>query len=321
MKKAIISLIILILIIIGLILIFNKQTIPIKEEGKITVIASIYPVYDFAKEIAGDKANVSMLLSPGVEIHDYEPTPQDMINIQSADLFLYMSNDLEPWAETLISGLDNSENIKTIADGIELIENEEFEKEYLSSDEDSNHEEHEEHEKYDTHIWLDPLKAIEMVKNIEKQLSEADPENAQYYKENANRFIIQLETLDKDFDNAIAESSRNEIAFGGPFSYAYFIKRYNLEFVTAYDSCGESGEPSIQKIFNVIEEIKKENIPVIFYKELSSGNIAKTISEETGAKLLEFNSLHSITQKQLNNGETYISIMYKNLENLKRALK
>ena len=167
MKKAIISLIILILIIIGLILIFNKQTIPIKEEGKITVIASIYPVYDFAKEIAGDKANVSMLLSPGVEIHDYEPTPQDMINIQSADLFLYMSNDLEPWAETLISGLDNSENIKTIADGIELIENEEFEKEYLSSDEDSNHEEHEEHEKYDTHIWLDPLKAIEIQQHFD----------------------------------------------------------------------------------------------------------------------------------------------------------
>lgn len=316
MKKLIISLLILIIIIIGAICIFNKQTAPVKEEGKLNITASIYPIYDFTKEVAGDKANVKMLLSPGVEIHDYEPTPQDIINIEESDLFFYLGKDLEPWGDTITSGVSNQSNIKEIANGIPLIENEEFEKEYLNADE---HEE-EHHEKYDTHIWLDPTKSIQLVRNIAKELSEKDPANAQYYNKNAENYIAKLEKLDSEIEAVIKNSNQKEIAFGGPFSYAYFIKRYNLKFVTAYDSCGENGEPSVDKIFKVIEEIKANNIPVVFYKELSSGNIVKTISEETGAQRLEFNSVHTVTQKQLDSGATYLSIMYQNLENLKQAL-
>ena len=153
-----------------------------------------------------------------------------------------------------------------------------------------------------------------------KELSAKDPENADYYNSNAEKYIEKLEKLDSEIESTIKNSSQSEIAFGGPFSYAYFIKRYNLKFVTAYDSCGENGEPSVDKIFKVIEEIKQNNIPVVFYKELSSGNIVKTISEETGAKMLEFNSVHTVTQKQLEDGETYLSIMYQNLKNIKQAL-
>lgn len=317
MKKLIISLLILIIVIIGAICIFNKQTAPVREEGKLNITASIYPIYDFTKEVAGDKANVKMLLSPGVEIHDYEPTPQDIINIEESDLFFYLGKDLEPWGDTITSGVSTKSNIKEIANGIPLIENEEFEKEYLNTD---SHEEENHHEKYDTHIWLDPTKSIQLVKNIAKELSAKDPANAQYYNQNAENYIAKLEKLDSEIEATIKKSSQTEIAFGGPFSYAYFIKRYNLKFVTAYDSCGENGEPSVDKIFKVIEEIKANNIPVVFYKELSSGNIVKTISEETGAQRLEFNSVHTVTQKQLDSGATYLSIMYQNLENLKQAL-
>lgn len=317
MKKAGISLIILIIIVISAICIFNQTNKIEKKEGKIEVITSIYPVYDFTKQIAGDKANVIMLLPPGVEIHDYEPTPQDIIEIKGADLFLYLGKQLEPWGETITSGIDSQENIRDISQGIQLLENEEFEKEYMQESND----EHDEHEKYDTHIWLDPSKSIELVKNIEKELVQKDPQNKEYYEKNAEEYINKLKKLDNDFQEVVRNAKKDEIAFGGPFSYAYFIKRYNIKFVTAYDSCGENGEPSVEKIFKVIQEIKKENLPVVFLKELSSGNIVKTISEETGAKILEFNSVHTVTQKQLDDGETYLSIMYKNLENLKQAMQ
>lgn len=180
MKKASISLIILIIIVIGAICIFNKTNKAEKQDGKIDIITSIYPVYDFAKQVAGDKANVTMLLPTGVEIHDYEPTPQDIIEIKDSDLFLYLGKELEPWGETITSGIDNQENIKDISQGIQLLENEEFEKEYMPESEEETG--HDEHEKYDTHIWLDPSKSIEIVRNIEKELVQKDPENKNYYE-------------------------------------------------------------------------------------------------------------------------------------------
>ncbi len=308
MKKVFISLIILILIVTGLILIFKKnENINNDNLDKISIVTTIYPIYDFTREIAGDKANVSMLLSPGVEIHDYEPTPQDIIKIQNSKLFLYLGENLEPWAKTIVSGNEKQSNIKNIAENIEI----------MKLEEENNHHE----EEFDTHIWLDPQKSVQIVKNITDELCEADPINANYYKNRAEEYILRLEKLDEEFEEVVQASSKKEIAFGGPFSYSYFIKRYNLNYVSAYDSCGENGEPSIDKVLEVVKEVKEKDLPVIFYKELSSGNIAKTISDETGAKMLEFNSLHSITNDQLQDGTTYMDIMYKNLENLKEALQ
>lgn len=318
MKKTIISLFILIIVVIGIVAIFGYNNKTRKEDGKIYITTSIYPVYDFTKEVAGDKATVVMLLPPGVEIHDYDPSTQDIASIQDSDVFFYTSNQLEPWVETITTGIDDNSNINSVADNIELIENKEFEEEYLKNTEE--HEEHEEHEKYDTHIWLDPTKSILMVRNIQEHLSKIDPNNSEYYKENAEKYILKLQELDESIMNTVNNSKRNKIAFGGPFAYAYFIKRYNLNFVTAYDSCGEGNEPSVKKLYSVIEEVKKDNLPVIFYKELSSSNYAKRISEETGAKCLEFHSLHTVTKNQLNSNENYLSIMYRNLENLKEAL-
>lgn len=148
-----------------------------------------------------------------------------------------------------------------------------------------------------------------------------DPVNKEYYENNSKIYIGKLEQLDKEISELASNSSDKELAFGGPFSYIYFLKRYNFKYISAYDSCGEDSEPSVEKVSKVIKEIKDKNIPVIFYKELSSGQIANTISSETGAEKLEFHSIHSITKKDLENGETYLSLMYRNLENLKIALK
>lgn len=317
MKRTIISIIVLIVVTIGIVLTFTETNKPDREEGKIYITTSIYPIYDFAKEVAGDKATVTMLLPPGVEIHDYEPSTQDIATIQDSDIFFYTSNELEPWAEKITTGLKNKNNIRSIANNIELIDKEKFEEEYIGFDEEENHEEH---EKYDTHIWLDPTNSTILVRNIQEELSKSDPENSSYYKENADNYIRKLQELDESIMATVSNATNRKIAFGGPFAYSYFIKRYNLQFVTAYDSCGEGNEPSVKKMYKVIEEVKKDNLPVIFYKELSSANFARRIAEETGAKCLEFNSLHTITKEQLESGENYLSIMYNNLENLKQAL-
>lgn len=318
MKKLLISLVILILLVGGIIVVFNSSKNEAKKEyGKIDVIATIYPIYDFASEIAGDKASVSMLLSPGVELHDYEPTPQDIIKIGESDLFLYLGEELEPWAGTVISGMEKRDNLKEVARNIALVETEEFEHEH--SEDNGSH--HEEHGKYDTHIWLDPTKAIKMVQNITDDLCEKDSKNSGYYRQRATEYMKKLSLLDKSFEETVKNGKRKEIAFGGPFSYGYFVKRYDLDYVSAYDSCGEESEPSVNKVLEVVEKMKKDGLPVVFYKELSSGNIVRTIADETGAEALEFNSLHSATKEQMESGMTYLDIMERNLNNLKKALE
>ena len=326
MKKTFISLLILIIFVVLIIGARNssKNTSTTKEtqEEKIQIVTTVFPLYDFINEVGKDNVNVTMLIPAGVDIHNYEPTPQDIISINNADLFIYMGEDIEYWASSLVSGIEDKGKIINITENISLIEKEEFAESYGIHD-DESHEAEDGHslEKYDTHIWLDPTKSIEIIENIKKSLVNIDSENSAYYEENAKLYTEELEKLDSDIMNLVQENQGKTIAFGGPFSYAYFIERYDLNFVSAYDSCGESSEPSVFRVREVINEIQENNIKVIFYKELSSSDVAKTIAEETGAKMLEFNSVHTVTEEQLSNNASYISIMRHNLENLEEAFK
>ena len=271
-------------------------------------------------------------MPPGTESHTYEPTPQDMVQINESDLFVFTGAEMEPWAENLISGMKNNINVLDLSKTVDLINVEEFEEEHENhsdADEDEEHEHEHEHvhhhedehnHTYDPHIWLNPQYAIKMAKSIEEELIKIDPENAEYYKSNAEKYIAEIQELDNQFEQTVKKSNNNKIAFGGAFAYAYFVERYNLEFISAYETCGESAEPSTTQIKEVIDYIKENHIPVVFYKEYSSGNIAKTISEATGTKMLVFNTVHNVSKEEMQNGATYISIMQQNLENLKQAL-
>lgn len=344
MKKNVSFLIVLILIfsiIVALIINFTKTDST--ESEKIEIIATLFPQYDFAKQIGGDKVNVTLLLPPGTESHTYEPTPQDMVNINNSDLFIYTGEEMEPWANNLISGMKDNINVLDLSKTVNLINSEEFEEKHTSvtnentninetiggnektenghGHEENNIEREDKHQhSYDPHIWLNPLYAIKMVESIEYQLSQIDPENAEYYKQNANQYIEQIRQLDKDFEETVNSSKSKKVAFGGAFAYAYFIERYNLEFISAYETCGENSEPSTTQVKDVIDYINENNIPVIFYKEYSTGNVAKTISEATGAKMLIFYTAHNVSKEDLEAGATYVSIMRKNLDNLKQSL-
>lgn len=293
----------------------------ITEDGKISIVTTLFPQYDFARQIAGDKANVVMLLPAGVESHSYEPTPEDIIRINSSDLFIYTGQYMEPWAQRIIDGISNKAVVVLDAsENITLDKVEEHEHEHAAEQEnDSEHEEHV-HE-FDPHIWTDPNNAIIMVDNIVSSLCKVDSANEEYYKKNAADYIAKLGELDKEFKEIVKNGSRKEIIFGGRFAFYYFTKQYGLDYEAAYDSCSTETEPSIKVVAELIDEIKEEKFPVIYYEELTTPKVAKSISDETGAKMLLLHSCHNVSKDEFQNGVTYLSLMEQNAENLKEGLK
>lgn len=329
MKKNIAFLVVLILIFSTItVLIINFKGLNKKQdEQKLEIVATLFPQYDFVKQVGGDKVNVTLILPPGTESHAYEPTPQDMVKINRSNLFIYTGEEMEPWAENLISGMKDDISVIDLSKTVELINSEEFEEEHTIQSKKTNehHEEHDEHDEhnhtYDPHIWLNPQYAAQMVQAIADELCRIDPENAEYYTNNASQYIAEITALDGEFENTINNAKNKRIAFGGAFAYAYFIERYNLDFISAYQTCGENTEPSTTQLKNVISYMKKYKIPVIFYKEYTNGKVAQTIAESTNAQMLVFNTVHNVSKEEIENGATYVSIMRQNLENLKIALQ
>jgi ABC-type metal ion transport system, periplasmic component/surface adhesin len=268
-----------------------------QTDSKIKITATLFPQYDFARQIAGDKAEVTLLLPPGVESHSYGPTPSDVIKINNSDLFLYTGKHMEIWSQKIIDSMEDSDCI--VVD--------------LSKDVEMIHD-------GDPHFWTDPLIAKKMVDQIAEALCEADPKNADYYKSNAARYNEKLDQLDAEFRAIVKNSTRKEIIFGSAFAFSYFTKEYGLSYEAAFDSCSSETEPSAKTITRLIEEIKRENIPVIYYMEIEDPKIAKSICRETGAKMLLLHSCHNVTRKEMESGATYLSLMKQNALNLKEGL-
>ena len=288
-----------------------KEDIPAAERAKsdkTQVVATLFPQYDFARQIAGDKAEVTLLLPPGVESHSYEPTPSDVIKIGQSDLFIYTGKYMEPWSGKIIDGLaDSGSNsyVLDVSSGVKLDK---------SDDDDAEH-------PYDPHIWTDPLIAKQMVTGIRDALCRTDPDNADYYKENAAKYSGELDELDSEFRAIVNSGKRNEIVFGSRFALYYFAKQYGLSYKAAFDSCSSETEPSARTVAGLIKEIKDKKIPVIYYAEIEDPKVAKSMSAETGAKLLLFHSCHNVTKEELESGATYLSLMKQNAENLKEGLE
>lgn len=316
---AIISFIILIIIMTIIVMCFKTESV-VKNEEKLQIVATLFPQYDFAKQIVKDKADVKLLLNSGVETHNYEPTGKDMITILSgSDMFLYTGTNLEPWTEKIVQNLETTNcKIVNVSDGIELITIEEFEERHINSEIliEEHKEEHKHQEIYDGHIWQNPKNAVKMLDNVLKALCEIDPDNAEYYTKNAEEYRNQILELDGELRNIVNQSERKEIAVGGEFAYAYLVEEYGINFVSVYTNCGEGEDPSIAKVKSVIDYINKYNIPVVYYEELSEGTVAKMIAEETETEPLVLYSIHNGDTEK----DTYVSLMSKNLENLKKGL-
>ncbi len=322
MRKKIVALVsfsVLIILMIILVAFFGKNKTNHNE--KPLIIATLFPQYDFAKHVVGDKMDVELLVKAGVETHNYEPTAKDMMRIlNNGDMFLYTGEALEPWTEKITQNLkEDNKVVVNVAKNVELIKIEDFEEKHINSwAEHDGHEEHEGHEEiYDEHIWLNLDNSIKMLDSILEEVIKVDPENKDYYEKNAKEYKDEITKLKGEYEKTIKEAKRKDIAVGGEFAYAYLVDEFGLNFASVYDNCGEGEDPSISRIKFVIDYINKNNIPVVYYEELSEGTIAKMISEETKAEKQVLYSIH--------NGEpgkdTYVSLMRENLNNLKKGLE
>jgi zinc transport system substrate-binding protein len=283
-----------------------------KNGDRITVIAAIFPLFDFARAVAGDKADVVMLLPPGSESHSFEPSPRDIIAVQNSALFLYIGGESDGWVKRILGSVDTRKTLALI-DRVEAVEEEIVE----GMQEDDE----EEDAAYDEHIWTSPRNAALMVRAIADALCEVDGGNAQTYRANADSYIVQLEELDAAF-RAVAESAaRTTIVFGDRFPFRYFADAYGLDYFAAFPGCSTETEPSAATVAFLIDKVKAERIPVVFHIELSNEKMADTIAEATGAKKLLLHSAHNVTKKDFEAGITYLDVQRGNIERLKEALR
>jgi len=284
-----------------------------EEDGKIQIVASLFPQNDFARTIAGDRAEVTLLLPAGMESHTYDPTPADMAKIYSCDLFLYTGELMEPWAAALARGLDEGTAVD-LSSGVTLGGVHE------AHDHDHEGEESEHVHTSDPHIWTSPLNAKIMVENILDALISLDPEGEDEYRAAAEEYLAELDLLDAELRDAAESAERNTLAFGGRFAFYYLAEEYGFECISAYDSCSAETEPSAAAVAELTEAIVREGIPVIFHEELANPQVAQAIADETGAELRLLHSCHNLSADERAAGETYLSIMARNIENIRAAL-
>ena len=308
MKKRLMKLLLFVMV-----LILSGCTLKMKDK-KITIISSSFPGYDFARAITKNNSEieVKMLIQPGMEMHDFEPTPKDIMNIENSAMFIYVGGESDAWIDNLLSDLKAKTKVVRLMDYVSLME-----EEIVPGMET---EEEEEETEYDEHIWTSPKKAEIILEKLFQDIQAIDSMKNYDFRKNVFDYEQQLQELDTKFTNMINASKRKEIVFGDRFPFLYFTRDYGLSYTAAFPGCSDATEASAKTISYLIDKVKSNHIPVVFHLELSNGNIAKTIAKETGAKVLEFHSLHNISQTDFDLGLTYIDIMQRNYDNLKEAL-
>jgi len=291
----------------------------IKDSRKLTVIATSFPQYDFVRQIAGDCVELRMLILPGAEVHTYEPSPKDIMDISSCDVFVCTGGESDEWAKSILESVDN-EKLKVIS----FMESAKLRREEttdgMEEEQHGHGEEAETEEEYDEHVWTSPKNAELIAADIEKVLSDADPDNKELYSANLESFTSKLEALDESYRSMMSEAKRDTIIVGDRFPFLYLAKEYGIKYFAAFPGCASNTEASASTIAFLSDKAKMENIPVVFRIEFSNGKIADTICEAAGAQTLELHSCNNVSADDFKNGVTYIDLMERNLQNLGKAL-
>lgn len=294
------------------------------EEGKVNVITTFYPIYEFATEIGGDDIHAINLLPVGVEPHDWTPRSQDIVNTSKAQLFLYNGAGLEGWVPNFLKSLDSDSKViaTEVSKGVDLIMTDE-EDEHGHGEASGNNNGHAEETAdglhTDPHTWVSPKSALTMAENIKNSLISVDPDHKAGYEERYNQLADKLKALDAEFTAELSELPNKEIVVSHQ-AFAYLARDYGL---TQHAIMGLSpdAEPRGQDLVELAKTVKEENIHYIFFEELVSDKLAKTLANETGAETLVLNPVEGLTKDQEKNGDNYFTLMEKNLQNLKLALQ
>ncbi|GAA6479682.1 metal ABC transporter substrate-binding protein [Enterocloster aldenensis] len=330
-------------------------------DDRLCVVTTIFPYYDFVRQIAGDRVKLKLVVPAGMDSHSFEPTPADMIAMQEADVLVLNGGEMEHWVGQVLDSLDTSHmKILTMMDYVDAVEEEHVEgmedahehgegvhghvedahedvKDARGYGEDTHvYEDHEGvpelhayddrdgHEmdiEYDEHIWTSPVNAQAIVKIISQTLMEAAPADSSRFKANADAYIEELKELDGRFRLVVAQGRNHMIVVADKFPFRYFADEYGLAYRAAFSGCSTDTEPSAKTIAYLIDKVKEEQIHGVYYLELSSHRTAEIISEETGAVPLLLHSCHNVTRKQFDEGVTYLQLMNQNVENLRKGLE
>ena len=354
-------------------------------DTRLNVVTTLFPYYDFLRQIAGDSIRLTMVVPAGMDSHSFEPTPADMITIQNADLLVCNGGTMEQWLSQVLDSFEEGtgpKRVVTMMDYVDVVQEEivegmedgeahdhghthvhadgtvhagdhdhesedhvhgekkhdpedhiHSEDEHDPEDYDHSEEEHDPEDyihseddghgveiEYDEHIWTSPVNAKKLVSVLTEVLAEEDPAHADSYAENSASYQDKLMKLDAEFREVVSHDKRRLVVFGDKFPLRYFFDEYGLEYRAAFSGCSTDTEPSAKTIAYLIDKVREEQIPAVYYLELSSPRVAEIIGEETGAEPLLFHSCHNVTRYQFDSGVTYLDLMEQNVENLKKGL-
>lgn len=319
-------------------------TVPVEkaDDGKIQIVATLFPYYDFARAIAGDRADVTLLLSPGREAHSFEPTPLDAVTISESDVFLYNGGEGEYWVDSMLGAA--GENIAVIARMMDYVDalDEEYVEDMQGADghdhdhEHGSHDDHDDHDdhdhdheedehdsdevEYDEHIWTSPKNAVVLCRAVCDAICKADPANEDFYRANCDDYCAQIEALDVRFADLCASAPRKLLVFADRFPMLYFCREFGLDYRAAFHGCSGDTEPSLATIKYLIDKVEDEDIPVVYTIDFGTKKVAAVVSECTGAAVDTLYSMQTVSRTDFDAGETYLTLMERNYEALRKGL-
>ena len=306
-------------------------------KGKLKIVTTIFPEYDITRAIAKDKVDLELMIKPGVDVHSFTPTPQDIKTVQNSDIFVYGGTEHDKWVENLTKSIDmKNKKVVKLVDGIQQLEEESVDgmkhehhhddKKEDEHNHDHKHEKEDEHnhkgeeKELDPHYWTSPKNAIQMVKTITNALVEKDPDNAEFYKENAENYIKQLEGVDKELHDVVDNAKIKQVVIADRFPFRYLFKDLGLEYRALFSGCSVESTASAGQIKKMVDYIKENKIPVVYHIEMGKGELAETVAKNSGAKVKLLHSIHTVTKEDFDKGVTYIDLMKQNVEALKEGL-
>lgn len=313
-------------------------------QRKLQVVTTLFPYYDFTRQIAGDQVELTMVVPAGMDSHSFEPTPADIRMIQEADVLICNGGAMEHWVSQTLEALDTSKmTVITMMDYVDVVEEElvegmeeahghgedkyweddHKEDSHIGNDHRGEHRKEDSHEieiEYDEHIWTSPKNAMRFTQVIGEALAEADPQNKSVYEAGQRAYMEKLEGVHNGFLQVSQEKKRNMIIVGDKFPFRYLADEYGFEYRAAFSGCSTDTEPSARTIAYLIDKVKEDEIPAVYYLELSSHRVSEIIGEETGAEPLLLHSCHNVTRREFDSGITYVDLMMQNIENLRKGL-
>lgn len=284
-----------------------------EEDGRLRIVATVFPAYDFARAAAGELADVRLLLPPGTESHSYEPTPADILAVQECDLFLYLGGESDAWVETILAAADRQGTDLKMLDCVDLLEEE------TTEGMETGEHGHGPGDvvEMDEHVWTSPKNAAAITRAIGQTLGQVDPAHAEDFAAGAEAYAGELEALDREFADFFASRPDGVLVFGDRFPLRYFAAEYGVEYYAAFPGCSTQTEPSAATVAFLTELVRDRHVSTVWYIEFSNHLVADSIAEAAGAETAMFHTCHNVTQAEMDGGATYLSLMRGNLETLR----